>query len=254
MQIKTKHKEHKYESKEIKQTLKCVQKENLNLVAQKESQECKFKRKSLEFKAAISRENYQRTEVAMLEDIQNQKAQNKRTNLNQFDDMLMEIDNLKSEIKNLNTENTELRNLLAECQFNETITVSDEDKRAFLPELQTCVYELLSNHVSSSKVSKVIEEVLKLAGKKVNHLPSTSSVQNMNLQRLTLSKKQLGDLVDDGYVSLYTDETSKYIRDHDGHYFTLGLRDLVRKSGKDSLETFNEILNDIDNRANDTVN
>ena len=41
-----------------------------------------------------------------------------------------------------------------------------------------------------------------------------------------------------------------HIRDHDGHYFTLGLRDLVTKSGKDSLKTFKEILNVTDNRAN----
>ena len=86
------------------------------------------------------------------------------------------------------------RNLLEECQFNETITVFVEDKRVFLAELQTCVYEL-SNHVSSSKVSKIIEEVLKLADKKANHLPSSSTAQNMKLQRLILSRKQLGDLV-----------------------------------------------------------
>ena len=126
-----------------------MQKENLNLVAQKESQESKLKRKSLELKAAINRENYQRTKVAKLEDIQNQEAQNKQTSLNQFEDMLIEIANLKSEIKNLKTENSGLRNLFEECQFNETITVFDEGKRVFLPELQTCVYELLSNHVSS---------------------------------------------------------------------------------------------------------
>ena len=46
--------------------------------------------------------------------------------------------------------------------------------------------------------------------------------------------------MDDRYISLYIDETSKYgnkvmgyhTRDHHGHYFTLGLRDLVTKSEK----------------------
>ena len=70
----------------------------------------------------------------------------------------------------------------------------------------------------------------------------------MNLQRLVLSKKkkQLSNLVNVNHISLYTDETSKYnnkvmgyhVRDNDGHYFTLELRDHITKSGKDSLETF----------------
>ena len=267
MKLKEKEAQHKEEmksknekTKEIKQTLRTVQKENLHLIALKESQESKLKRKSLELKAANSRESYQRTKVAKLEEAQTHEAQSKQTNLNQFNDMLIEIDKLKTEIKNLKTENSDLRNQLLEHQLDNTVTVFDEDKKVFLPELQTCVYELLSNHVSSSRVSKVIEAVLKLAGKKANHLPSTTTVQKMNLQRLVLSQKQLGDLVNEKHISLYTDETSKYgnkvmgfhIRDNEGHFYTLGLRDLVTKSGKDSLQTFKEILNDIDKTANDT--
>ena len=111
--------------------------------------------------------------------------------------------------------------------------------KIFLPEIQTRVKELLSNHVSSSRVSKVIEHVLKLAGKKANHLLSTTTDQNMNLQRLVLSEKQFSDLVNVNHISLYTDEISMYgikvisyhVRDIDGYFFILGLRDLVTKSG-----------------------
>ena len=78
----------------------------------------------------------------------------------------------------------------------------------------------------------------------------------MNLQRLVLSQRQLSEiLTQHEQTTLYTDETSKYgnkiggyhVSDKEGNDFTLGLRDLVTKGGSDTLETFKEILNDIDN-------
>ena len=164
MKLKEKEAQHKEEikskhekTKEIKQSLRTVEKENLHLIAMKDSQESKLKRKSLELKAANSRESYQRTKVAKLEEAQIHDVQSNQTKLSEFNDMVIEIDKLKTEIRNLKTENSGLRNQLLEHQLDNLY----EDKKVFLPELQTCVYELVSNHVSSSRVSKVIEVVFK---------------------------------------------------------------------------------------------
>ena len=88
-------------------------------------------------------------------------------------------------------------------------------------------------------------------------------MHNMNLQRLALSQKQLYEiLLQHEATTLYTDETSKYgkkiggynISDEEGNYYALGFRDLVTKGGNDTLETFKEILNDIDNTSARTEN
>ena len=136
-------------------------------------------------------------------------------------------------------------------------------KKFFLPNLQTCIHNLLLNHLSSSQISKVIEEVLKMVGKKANHKKKHKYNSEHELAKVGIVPKQLGvTLVNERNISLYTDETSKFgnkmmgyhVRYQDGQYFTLGLRDITTKSGKDSLETFKEILHDTDNRINDTEN
>ena len=80
----------------------------------------------------------------------------------------------------------------------------------------------------------------------------------MNLQRLGLSQKQIAEVVSvKTNMSIYTDETSKFgkkvtgyhVRDQEGNYFTLGLRELATKSASDTMDTFREILTDIDNVA-----
>ena len=99
--------------------------------------------------------------------------------------------------------------------------------------------------------------------KSANKTPSVSTIRNMNLQRLALSQKQLSEiLLQHEATTLYTDETSIFdnkiggyhISDKEGNYYTLGLRNLVTKGGSGTLETFKEILKDIDNRSARTEN
>ena len=44
----------------------------------------------------------------------------------------MEIDKLKTEMKNLKIENSDLRNQLLDHQMDNIVTVFDEDKKVFL--------------------------------------------------------------------------------------------------------------------------
>jgi len=45
-----------------------------------------------------------------------------------------------------------------------------------------------------------------------------------------------------------------HIRDSNGSFYTLGMRELTTKSGKDTLQVLKEILTDIDEVAKDTDN
>ena len=70
---------------------------------------------------------------------------------------------------------------------------------------------LLSHNVTTSHVSPVIETVLKLVNKKPNKLPSTSTVNNMNIQRLILAQKQLGEeYAVKKNTTILSDETTKF--------------------------------------------
>ena len=169
--------------------------------------------------------------------------------------------NDKDESINISQENDRLRSILEDIE-NEELCIYEKDKNAFTPETQRCVYELLENHVAAKNVGNVINCVLSLVNKHANRLPSTSTVHNMNLQRLVLAHKQISEVVvEKENLSFYSDETSKFgnkvcgyhVRDEDGHYFTLGLRDLVTKSASDTLETFTEILHDIDEAADNST-
>lgn len=77
----------------------------------------------------------------------------------------------------------------------------------------------------------------------------------MNIQRLILAQKQLAEtLLDKSNTCLLSDETSKYgkkiegfhLRDKDGQMYVLGLRQMVTKSGQDTLDVLKSILSDID--------
>lgn len=178
---------------------------------------------------------------------------------NEIQDLHQECESRQQDLDSSNQENDWLREMV-ESNEKEEVQCFDHDKRVYLPSIQACVYKLLENHVSARQVSNVIETVLSVIGKKADRLPSASTVHNMNLQRLSISQQQLADISEDkAETSLYTDETSKFgkkvcgyhIRDKEGNFFTLGMRDMITKSGKDTLECLKEILLDIDMASQD---
>lgn len=109
--------------------------------------------------------------------------------------------------------------------------------------MRNCIYSLFQLQVSSQVCSLVIESVLSLVNIKANKLPSASTVQNMNIERLVLAQKQLSEsLPNTENLTIYTDETTKYgtkfggyhLSDSEGRMYVLGLRQLLTKSGRDT--------------------
>uniref|UniRef100_A0A8W8L2R4 Uncharacterized protein n=1 Tax=Magallana gigas TaxID=29159 RepID=A0A8W8L2R4_MAGGI len=178
---------------------------------------------------------------------------------------------LKEDIDTLQTEKekTEMndvceeRDWLAEItgRVKDTVSFFDEQEKKYSVELRNCIYSLLQLHVSSQVCSQVIESVLSLVNIKANKLPSASTVQNMNIERLVLAQKQLSEsLPNTENLTIYTDETTKYgtkfggyhLSDSEGRMYVLGLRQLLTKSGRDTLAVFQDILQDIDDRSEKT--
>lgn len=83
----------------------------------------------------------------------------------------------------------------------------------------------------------------------------------MNIERLMLAQKQLSEsLPNRENLTIYTDETTKYVTkfggyhlsESEGRIYVLGLRQLLTKSGRDTLAVFQDILQDIDDRSEKT--
>jgi len=172
-----------------------------------------------------------------------------------------EIVTLKNEIKSLKQINKNLHTTIHSLQEeNEMLqkrndcSFYDSDKHSFLPELHICVYELLNYNVAVHNVCNVIQSVLKSVNLTADKLPSPSTVANWSVERNLLSRKHVSSLTDKENVTLFTDETSKYdhkygtfsTRDESGNYMLLGLKDMATKSSHDTLDTFKDILNDLD--------
>ena len=114
-------------------------------------------------------------------------------------------------------------------------------------------------HVSCENVSNVIESVLKLCDKKADKLPSVSTINNWSVERALITRRHISETCEKENTTLHTDEASKYgskwgafaTRDSEGNYMLLGLRDMATKSSNDTLDTFKEILSDV-NAASDS--
>ena len=113
------------------------------------------------------------------------------------------------------------------------------------------------------KVPNVIESVLKLCGKKGDRIPSESTIRNINVRKIGLTQMQLcNTLPQQNDMTLYTDETSKkgkkytgyHLSDKEGNMYVLGLREMSSKSSKETLETFKEILSDLDSAIQECEN
>ena len=94
------------------------------------------------------------------------------------------------------------------------------------------VYQLLSINVAAKNIASCLKAVLKYAGKIPNRLPSVSTVNNMNTQRLLLAQKQLQEEIAPALnTTLETDETLKYgskygayaLRTEEGRPYVVGL-------------------------------
>lgn len=167
-----------------------------------------------------------------------------------------EIKQLKREISNLDLNNAELHEELESVMACDEIVTFEGGK--YTDDVRACVYELLALNVGVRNVRTIIQCVLKnMAHKSVGRLPSHGLTCQMIVESLTVAQAQLGEeLLKSDYLTLQTDGTTKY-GDHFATYdvnfsqdeqpFTLGLRHVFSGSAIDTLDTFKEILEDINN-------
>ncbi len=162
----------------------------------------------------------------------------------------------------LEEENLCLQDTVDELMSSTEDIVSFE-KGKYTDSIRACCYELLSLNVGVRNVKPVIKSVLQnIAQKSVGKLPSKSSLCDMMLECLTLAQAQLGEQLacdDKDYFTLHTDGTTKY-GEHFGTYdvttedktYHLGLRHVFSGSAQTTLDTFLEILEDLDTVCKET--
>ena len=165
---------------------------------------------------------------------------------------------LKHELNDKIAENNWLADIVT--ADSENITFFDNNEGKYSYELRQCIYDLLSLNVSASNCSNVIRSVLKLVNKKVEKLPSSTTILNMNVERLILAQEQVNEILpEENNLTIYTDETSKYgnkysgyhVSDSKGEMYVLGMRQILTKSRQDNLSAFEEILQDINERSSE---
>ena len=184
-----------------------------------------------------------------------------------YDSVMEELQSTKAELAERRKEISELRSSIEwmEELLNEPggQTLQTKKGHSYSADMKMCVMELLDNNISASRVGQAIKTVLKLVGIEASDIPSTATVLNYNVERLVLAQRQLGeDLSEKKNTALLTDETSKFgekymgyhTADAEGNLWVLGLREMVTKSAQDTLSTYKEILQDIDDRTRASKN
>ena len=235
------------------------EKDDLNESLEKIEETVENHKKQL--KRTSNRENYWREKYRKVEETDFVYTQN---DLNQILNKVEALENDKKAknelIDDLKEQNENLRIVIEQLNKTENCEVYDEKTKKYDLRLHMCIYSLLDNHVAYQNISPVIESVLKLVNKKPNRLPAVSTVQNWSIERGVIAKKQIIEqAVENTNTTLHTDEASKYgfkwgafaTRNSDGDYLLLGLRDMATKSSHDTLDTFKDILSDIDSVCNE---
>ena len=165
------------------------------------------------------------------------------------------IDKLQKSNKELEQSVEYLEQLLHDNRLD-FLELKDEIKGEYTTSTHLCVHKLIDNNVAFEKIPNVIKAVAQLCGKsEINSIPSVSTIRRINTERLALAQTQLAEKSSEfSNATLYTDETSKrgikyggyHLSDEEGNLWVLGLREMANKSARTTLDTFKEILTDID--------
>ena len=202
-----------------------------------------------------SRANYSVTQV--------NKA---RLDAQQIDEQLQElqqashssIQQLEAKIKaqsvtidKLQSENTELKEEIAQLQERRVVTF---EAGRYTDEVRQCYLELLSMNVGVNNVAPIIRSVLtNIAGISVEWLPKYTATVQMLTELRGIAYQQIAEkLTETKHTTLHSDATTKYgqhygcfqISTEDTSY-SLGLVEMVSGSAQCTLDTLKVILADI---------
>lgn len=74
-------------------------------------------------------------------------------------------------------------------------TIMTSKGGVYTPEFRCLIYSLLGYNVPHHHIADVIRDILAIANKRASTLPTDKTIGTMNLERLTLSQKQIGVIV-----------------------------------------------------------
>ena len=166
-----------------------------------------------------------------------------------------EIEVLKERVSSLDLENAELNQEFHNFISSEIVTF---EGGKYTDSVRACVYELLSLNVGVKNIAPAIRCVIQnLAQRPVGQLPSYGLTCQMIVESLAVVQAQLGHELSQTkeFSTLQSDGTTKFGEYYEafnvkvceaGTTYTLGLRHVFSGAAKDTLETFKEILNDLD--------
>lgn len=161
------------------------------------------------------------------------------------------LTDLETSIRSISEERDYLHTLL---QDNSELSLFDVESNRYTPQTRQCIMNLTSHNVSSENVGPVIKQVLKLANKCPNAVPSRKTVDNIIAEKIAIGQKQIGTtLIGQKNTCLYGDETRKFgktyqtflLSDENKNVYFLGLRDMLDKAASTTLDVFKNILDDI---------
>jgi len=190
------------------------------------------------------------------------KSQQKQKEIEEIENQCDHCDMLDKEnatLKQVNKDileaNAELKGQLQAVQAN---TLKTMEEGRYSNEVRMCVMELLSHNVGIRKVEPVIRAVLKLAGIECERLPHHTAINDMLAEAHAMAQLQLTEtLTQEGQHNvLHTDGTSKFGHKYAGYQisteqatYTLGIRETESGSAQTTLNTLEEILDDLTSAA-----
>jgi hypothetical protein len=169
------------------------------------------------------------------------------------------IDRLKSELNDSQQTIDYFHDLL---QDNKDINIFDEQSRAYTPEYRNLVMNVSGYNVATENINSVINESLKLVGKRLAQTPTRKTIDNIVTEKVVVSNIQVGrELEKKERTTLYSDETRKFgktynsyfISDQNKNVYMLGLREMNNKAASTTLDTFKEILSDISDLCDENL-
>ena len=163
----------------------------------------KILQKNKTIKQISSRELYYKGKATRFEKCYNAAVEEAKKHSGKVPELQQEIQKLKRSLGNVLTENEVLKDK------DQPEVFESFDGYKFSTAMQKLVFCLLENHVSSAKIGSVFECFAAFFNFTISHIPSESTINNMNL-RLLLSQKQLAEEFSSKEdLTLLSDETTK---------------------------------------------
>lgn len=154
-----------------------------------------------------------------------------------------------------------MNNSYNECDYLQSLVqdiknveIFDDTANSYTPVFRQVVMKLTDMNVATSKIIPVINESLTLADKSLCKTPSRKTIENIVSEKVAVSQIQVGSqLRKKKHTTMYSDETRKFgktfnsflLSDDHKNIYMLGLREMSNKSSQTTLDTFKEILSDI---------